>query len=76
MTTRPSKILSSLQRLREENQKLKKVNKDLARKMDRMLDYVEAADADLQNLRNALTILQGIIDLNPNLDNKHEDISS
>lgn len=69
---KPGKILSSLQRLREENQKLKKVNKDLARKMEIMLNYIEAAEADIDNLRKAVAVLQGIVDLNPVMDNKNE----
>jgi predicted nucleic acid-binding Zn-ribbon protein len=73
---KPGKILASLQRLRDENQKLKKVNKDLANKMDKMLNYIEAAEADMENLRKAVVVLQGIIDLNPNLDNNNEDASS
>ena len=41
-----------------------------------MLDHIEAAEADLTNLRLALNVLQSIVDLNPNLDAKHEDVSS
>lgn len=73
---RPTKILASLHRLRQENEKLRKVNKDLAKKCDLMLDHIEAAEADLTNLRLALTVLQSIVDLNPNLDAKNEDVSS
>ena len=73
---KPGKILASLDRLRQENQKLKKVNKDLANKMDKMLNYIEAAEADMENLRRAISVLQGIIDLNPVMDANNEDASS
>ena len=73
---KPGKILASLDRLRKENQKLKKVNKDLANKMDKMLNYIEAAEADMENLRQAVSVLQGIIDLNPVMDATNEDASS
>ena len=62
--------------LRDENQKLKKVNKDLAKKLEKMLQYIEDADADLDNMRRALVVLQGIVDLNPNMDNTNEDAGS
>lgn len=41
-----------------------------------MLDYIEAAEADLDNMKKALAVLQGIVDINPVMDNKHEDASS
>ena len=76
LEVKPGKILASLDRLRKENQKLKKVNKDLANKMDKMLNYIEAAEADMDNMKKALAVLQGIVDINPVMDNKHEDASS
>ena len=76
LEVKPGKILASLDRLRKENQKLKKVNKDLANKMDKMLNYIEAAEADMENLRQAVSVLQGIIDLNPVMDATNEDASS
>jgi len=36
--------------------------------MDKMLDYIEAAEADLQNMHIALAVLQGIVDINPVMD--------
>ena len=41
-----------------------------------MIDFMEAAEADISNLRLALNVLQSIVDLNPNLDAKNEDVSS
>lgn len=73
---KPGKILASLHRLRQENEQLRKVNKDLAKKCDLMLDHIEAAEADLTNLRLALNVLQSIVDMNFNLDAKNEDVSS
>ena len=44
--------------------------------MDKMLNYIEAAEADMENLRQAVSVLQGIIDLNPVMDATNEDASS
>jgi hypothetical protein len=41
-----------------------------------MLEYLEAAEADLANMKVAMAILQGIIDINPIMDNQSENPSS